>query len=76
LPNKAKILLVEDDSSLVELLSFHLRRSEFEVETTPDGEDALLMARETPSSSLVVIPRLPLPPRFCRRYSLTSVRLM
>ena len=52
--NKPRILLVEDDSSLVELLAFHLRRSEFEVETTPDGEDALLMARETPPDLVIL----------------------
>ena len=45
---KARILLVEDDRPLVELLSFHLEREEYEVATTPDGEEALLMAREVP----------------------------
>ena len=52
--NKPRILLVEDDSSLVELLSFHLSRSEFEVETTADGEDALLMAREMPPDLVIL----------------------
>ena len=52
--NKPRILLVEDDSSLVELLSFHLRRSEFEVETTADGEDALLLARQTPPDLVIL----------------------
>jgi two-component system phosphate regulon response regulator PhoB len=54
LPDKPRILLVEDDRSLVELLSFHLRRSEFEVETTADGEDALLMAREAPPDLVIL----------------------
>ncbi|MGQ0589319.1 MAG: phosphate regulon transcriptional regulator PhoB [Sphingosinicella sp.] len=44
--NKPRILLVEDDRALVELLTFHFRREEFAVEATPDGEDALLLARE------------------------------
>ena len=44
--NKPRILLVEDDKALVELLTFHFRRADFEVEATPDGEDALLLARE------------------------------
>ena len=52
--NKARVLLVEDDRSLVELLVFHLEREEFEVETTPDGEDALLIARETPPDVVIL----------------------
>ena len=51
---KTRILLVEDDSSLVELLSFHLRRAELEVESTADGEDALLIARETPPDVIIL----------------------
>jgi two-component system phosphate regulon response regulator PhoB len=42
-----KILLVEDDRALVELLVYHFEREEFDVRTTPDGEEALVMARET-----------------------------
>jgi two-component system phosphate regulon response regulator PhoB len=45
--SKAKVLLVEDDPALVELLSFHLARDEYEVDSTPDGEEALLRARES-----------------------------
>ena len=45
---KARILLVEDDAALVELLRFHLGREEYEVAATGDGEEALLMARESP----------------------------
>jgi len=44
--SRPRILLVEDDRALVELLSFNFRREEFEVVSTPDGEDALLLARE------------------------------
>jgi len=47
-PAKARILLVEDDRPLVELLRFHLAREEYEVAATADGEEALLMARESP----------------------------
>jgi two-component system, OmpR family, phosphate regulon response regulator PhoB len=43
---KGRILLVEDDGSLAELLTYHLEREEFEVERTADGEEALLLARE------------------------------
>ena len=45
---KGRILLVEDDPALVELLRFHLAREEYEVAATGDGEEALLMARESP----------------------------
>jgi two-component system phosphate regulon response regulator PhoB len=51
---KARILLVEDDPALVELLTFHLGREEYAVETTPDGEEALLLARET-TPDLVIL---------------------
>ena len=44
--SKGRVLLVEDDRALVELLTYHLEREEFEVETTPDGEEALMMVRE------------------------------
>ena len=40
------MLLVEDDPALVELLLWHFRREEFEVRHTPDGEEALLLAKE------------------------------
>jgi two-component system phosphate regulon response regulator PhoB len=51
---KGRILLVEDDPGLVELLTFHLRREEFEVDTTADGEDALLIAREIPPDLIIL----------------------
>jgi len=43
---RPNILLVEDDPALVELLIYHFEREEFEVRTTRDGEEAMLMARE------------------------------
>jgi two-component system phosphate regulon response regulator PhoB len=45
---KGRILLVEDDHALVELLTYHLEREGFEVESTADGDEALLAARESP----------------------------
>ncbi len=41
-----RVLLVEDDAALAELVSFHLERDGFTVERTPDGEEALLLAAE------------------------------
>ena len=46
--SKGRILLVEDDPALVELLVYNLQREDFEVQTTPDGEEALMIARESP----------------------------
>lgn len=43
---KGRILLVEDDRSLVQLLTYHFEREGYQVGTTPDGENALLMVRE------------------------------
>lgn len=45
---KARMLLVEDDASLAELLVWHFTREHFDVQHTIDGEEALLLARETP----------------------------
>ena len=45
---KARMLLVEDDSALAELLVWHFSREDFDVQHTIDGEEALLMAKETP----------------------------
>ena len=46
--SKGRILLVEDDRALAELLVYNLKREEFEVAQTADGEEALLLARENP----------------------------
>ena len=43
---RGRILLVEDDRALVELLTYHFEREEFAVRATPDGEEALILARE------------------------------
>ena len=45
---KGRILLVEDDQALAQLLIYNFEREEFEVEHTSDGDEALLLARETP----------------------------
>ncbi|HYJ52574.1 MAG TPA: phosphate regulon transcriptional regulator PhoB [Allosphingosinicella sp.] len=51
---KGRILLVEDDPALVELLTYHFKREEFEIESTPDGEEALLIARENPADLVIL----------------------
>lgn len=50
----ARLLLVEDDPALVELLTWHFAREGFLVESTPDGEDALILASETPPDVVVL----------------------
>ncbi len=45
---KGRILLVEDDSALAELLVYNLKREDFDVAHTPDGEEAMLLAQENP----------------------------
>src|SRR5919107_1493935 len=37
---KGKLLLVEDDKALAELLIWHFERKDFEVRRTPGGEEA------------------------------------
>ena len=46
--HKTRILIVEDDAKIVELLQWHFEREDFDVTTTPDGEEALILAAETP----------------------------
>jgi two-component system, OmpR family, phosphate regulon response regulator PhoB len=43
---KRRLLLVEDDPALTELLTWHFSRAHFDVAHTPDGDEALLMASE------------------------------
>ena len=52
--NKGKILLVEDDRALVQLLAYHFEREDFEVRHTADGEEALVMARESPPDLVIL----------------------
>jgi len=41
-----KLILVEDDPSLAELLEFRFQKEGYEVRVTADGDEALMMARE------------------------------
>lgn len=43
---RARLLIVEDDAALAELLQFTFRREDFDVVHTADGEEALLLAKE------------------------------
>ena len=51
---KGRLLLVEDDLALTDLLTWHFRRENFEVEHTPDGNEALLRAAEAPPDIILL----------------------
>ena len=44
--SKKRLLLVEDDASLAELVTFHFERADYEVTRTGDGEEALILVDE------------------------------
>jgi two-component system phosphate regulon response regulator PhoB len=44
--SRGKLLLVEDDRSLAELITYHFEREGYVVSRTGDGEEALLLAEE------------------------------
>lgn len=46
--SRPRLLLVEDDIALAELLEWHFGQEGYDVARTADGEEALLLARETP----------------------------
>jgi len=50
----ASILLVEDDRALSELLEWNLRNEGYDVRTTGDGEEALVMIRESLPDAIVL----------------------
>jgi two-component system phosphate regulon response regulator PhoB len=52
--SKGRLLLVEDDRALSDLLLWHFERDGFEVRRTGDGEDALLLAAETPPDIVIL----------------------
>lgn len=43
---RGRLLLVEDDRSLAELITFHFEREGYDVTRTGDGEEALILAEE------------------------------
>src|SRR5687768_10782828 len=51
---RKKLLLVEDDRALAELLIWHFEREDYEVRRTGDGEEALLLASEDPPDVVIL----------------------
>ena len=66
---RPKILLVEDDANLVELIRYNLDKEGFDVVSTPDGEEALVVADESAPDLVVLDWMLPKAPgiEVCRR---------
>ncbi|MBC7985209.1 MAG: response regulator, partial [Sphingomonadaceae bacterium] len=52
--SRGKLLLVEDDRALADLLIWHFEREEFDIQRTADGEEALLLAAETPPDIVIL----------------------
>ncbi|MCZ6677789.1 MAG: hypothetical protein O7E52_11120 [Candidatus Poribacteria bacterium] len=50
----SKILIVEDDSDIVDLLTYNLGQAGFETEAIFDGGDALLRAIENPPDLIIL----------------------
>jgi two-component system phosphate regulon response regulator PhoB len=51
---KGRLLLVEDDPGLTDLLEWHFKREDFRVEHTTDGDHALLLAAESPPDIILL----------------------
>jgi two-component system phosphate regulon response regulator PhoB len=51
---KGRLLLVEDDPALTDLLEWHFRREDFDVAHTGDGDEALLLAAERPPDIILL----------------------
>lgn len=51
---KSRILLVEDDRALVELVDFHLRKAGYESRVTANGDEALMLASESPPDLILL----------------------
>jgi two-component system response regulator MtrA len=56
---EARILLVEDDPSIREITQIGLEQAGFDVDTAPDGDDALLRFRHDPPDLVVLDVMLP-----------------
>jgi phosphate regulon transcriptional regulator PhoB len=57
--NTKKILVVDDEPDLVELVSYNLKKEGFKVFTAPDGEDALEKVRKGPFDLIILDLMLP-----------------
>ncbi|HSM58854.1 MAG TPA: response regulator transcription factor [Candidatus Sulfomarinibacteraceae bacterium] len=54
-----KLLVVEDEATLLETLSYNLSRQGYDVQTASDGNDALALARREPPDLIILDVMLP-----------------
>lgn len=59
-----RLLVVEDDGALADLLGRALRRDGYAVDIAPDGEEALWLAQENPYDGIVLDVMIPAPDGF------------
>jgi two-component system phosphate regulon response regulator PhoB len=52
--SRLRLLLVEDDPALTDLLQWHFGREDFDVVHTGDGEEALMLAAEAPPDIILL----------------------
>ena len=55
----ARVLVVDDEPGIVDLVTYGLRREGYEVDSAVDGESGLVRARETPFDLIVLDVMLP-----------------
>ena len=48
------LLLVEDDRAIADLVVWHFEKEGFDVSRTGDGDEALILARESPPDVVVL----------------------
>lgn len=56
---KSRVLIVEDEPNIMESLSFILQRADFDVDTAPDGTDALRQLRRRTYAAVILDLMLP-----------------
>lgn len=56
---KSRVLIVEDEPNIVESLSFILQRADFDIDTAPDGTEALRQLQRHSYSALILDLMLP-----------------
>ena len=56
---KPRVLIVEDEASLVTMLRYNLEKEGFDVSEASDGEEAMIVAEETPPDAIILDWMLP-----------------
>ena len=51
---KPRVLIVEDEASLVTMLRYNLEKEGFDVSEATDGEEAMIVAEETPPDAIIL----------------------